>query len=276
MRRGKLRVRRGTVSDAADLELEPQPLTEWVSQARSGLRRHVEELVSALATSELLVPLARDMPDAPEGQRMEFDGSLTLVPHLLTDAEGQNFATLFTTPEPLEPIVTALHWKTDDAELKVCALPAKLALEMALTIIDQNGVAGLVIDAGAPSELCLNRAELASILVGRAVPLLAYVGDIPEDEPHKTLIAEGGAPPPPELVTALGHFCDETPGVIGYRLRRTFNPDRDLEPHLTLTLAVTNKVNRRYLFDCVTQAIDGTLPPPGYLDVLFEEVDDEK
>jgi hypothetical protein len=251
-------------------------LTERVSQARSGLRRHVEALVSALATSELLVPLARDVPDAPEGQRVQFDGSLTLVPHLLTDADGQHFAALFTTPEPLEPIVTALAWKTDDGELKVCSLPAKLALEMALTVIDRNNVVGLVIDAGAPSELCLNRGELASILVGRAVPLLAYVGDIPEDEPHKTLITEDGEPPAPELVAALLSFCESTPGVIGYRLRRTFNPDRDLEPHLTLTLAVTSKVNRRYLFDCVTQAVDGSVPPPGYLDVLFEEVDDEK
>lgn len=232
--------------------------------------------MTALATGELLVPLARDMPDAPEGQRIEFDGSLTLVPHLLTDAEGGHFAALFTTPEPLEPIVRALSWKTDGGELKVCALPARLAFEMALTIIDRNDVVGLVIDAGAPSELCLNRNELASILAGRALPLLAYVGDIPEDEPHKTLVAEDGAPPPAELVAALVNFCKSTPGVIGYRLRRTFNPDRDLEPHLSVTLAVTNKVNRRYLFDCVTQAIEGTVPAPGYLDVLFEEVDEEK
>jgi hypothetical protein len=250
-------------------------LTERVSEARSGLRRHVEALVSALATSELLVPLARDMPDAPEGQRVEFDGALTLVPHLLTDAEGQHFAALFTTPEPLDPIVEALAWKTDDAELKVCSLPAKLALEMALSIIDRNDVLGLVIDAGAPSELCLNRQELASILAGRAMPLLAYVGDIPEEEPHKTLVAEGGEPPPAELVEALVTFCKSTPGVIGYRLRRTFNPDRDIEPHLTLTLAVTDKVDRRYIFQCVTQTIEGTVPPPGYLDVLFEEVDEQ-
>jgi hypothetical protein len=264
------------VSDAADLEPELQPLTPWVIEARSGLRRHVQALMSALATSELLVPLARDMPDAPEGKRIEFDGSLTLVPHLLKDADGHDFAVLFTTPEPLDPIVDALFWKTDGEALKVCALPARLAFEMALEIIDRNNVVGLVIDPGAPSELCLNRQELASMLVGRALPLLAYVGDIPEDERGATLIAEGGEPPPVELVDALVLFCKSTPGVIGYRLQRTFNSDRDLEPHFTVTLAVTSKVNRHYVFQSVTQTIEGTVPPPGYLDVLFEEVAEEK
>lgn len=225
--------------------------------------------MTALATGELLVPLARDMPDAPEGERVEFEGSLTLVPHLLRDADGQDFAALFTTPEPLDPIVEALGWQTDGAPLKVCALPARLAFEMALEVIDRNSVVGLVIDPGAESELCLNRQELASMLVGRALPLLAYVGDIPEEQ-DATLVADG-EPPPPELVQALAAFCESTPGVLGYRLRRTFNPDRDLEPHLTVTLAVTKNVERRYLFSCVTQAIEGTVPPPGYIDVLFEE-----
>lgn len=263
------------MSDAPDLEQEPQPLTPWVLEARSGLKRHVQELMTALATGELLVPLARDMPDAPEGERVEFEGSLTLVPHLLRDADGQVFAVLFTTPEPLDPIVEALQWQTDGAPLKVCSLPARLAFEMALEVIDRNDVVGLVIDPGAPSELCLNRHELASMLVGRALPLLAYVGDIPDEEKGATLVAEG-EPPPQELVDALVAFCKSTPGVLGYRLQRTFNSDRDLEPHLTVTLSVTSQVERRYLFSCVTQAIDGTVPPPGYIDVLFEEVAEEK
>lgn len=227
--------------------------------------------MAAFEQGELLVPLARDLPDAPEGERIELDGELTIVPHLLPDAEGQLFAALFTHSDPLEPIVPALGWTTGDEPLKVCAFPARIALDMALEVIDEVRVLGLVIDAGADSELCLTRAELASILAGRALPLMAYVGNIPEEERARTLLAEDGDPPPAELLSALTAWAESTKGALSHRLDRTFNPDRDLEPHLTLTLGVAPDADRSELFQSVTQALEGKLPPPGYLDVLFEE-----
>lgn len=227
--------------------------------------------MAAFEQAELLVPLARDVPNAPEGERIELDGELTIVPHLLPDAEGQLFAALFTHSDPLEPIVPALDWKTGDEPLKVCAFPARIALDMALEVIDEVRVLGLVIDAGADSELCLTRTELASILAGRALPLMAYVGDIPEEERARTLLAEPGEPPPAELVHALTSWAASTPNALSHRLDRTFNPDRDLEPHLTLTLRVAPEADRAKLFESVTLALEGKLPPPGYLDVLFEE-----
>jgi len=259
------------VSDAAESPLEPVPLTREFARARSGLRRDVEALMAAFDEAELLVPLARDVPNAPEGERIELDGELTIVPHLLPDAEGQLFAALFTHSDPLEPIVSALEWTTGDEPLKVCAFPARIALDMALEVIDEERVLGLVIDAGAESELCLTRAELASILAGRALPLMAYVGNIPEEEKARTLLAEAGEPPPAELLQALLSWAEKTPAALSHRLDRTFNPDRDLEPHLTLTLRVAPGANRSELFSEVTQALEGKLPPPGYLDVLFEE-----
>lgn len=259
------------MSDAAESPLEPVPLTRELVRARSGLRRDVEALMAAFDEAELLVPLAKDVPNAPEGERIELDGELTIVPHLLPDAEGQLFAALFTHSDPLEPIVPALEWTTGDEPLKVCAFPARIALDMALEVIDEERVLGLVIDAGAESELCLTRAELASILAGRALPLMAYVGNIPEEEKARTLLAEAGEPPPAELLQALASWAEKTPAALSHRLDRTFNPDRDLEPHLTLTLRVAQGANRSELFSAVTQALEGKLPPPGYLDVLFEE-----
>jgi hypothetical protein len=259
------------VSDAAESSAEPVPLTLELARARSGLRRDVEALMAAFEQAELLVPLARDLPNAPEGERIELDGELTIVPHLLPDAEGQLFAALFTHSEPLEPIVPALDWTTGDEPLKVCAFPARIALEMALEVIDEVRVLGLVIDAGADSELCLTRAELASILAGRALPLMAYVGDIPEEERARTLLAEDGDPPPAALLAALQGWAENTPAALWHRLARTFNPDRDLEPHLTLTLGVAPGADRAKLFEGVTLTLEGKLPPPGYLDVLFEE-----
>ncbi len=256
------------MSDSPDPTETSSLLTLRVTEAQSGLRRHVEALIAALPEGELLVPLARDIPEAPEGERVEFDGELTLVPHLLPDAEGNLFSALFTQPEPLDPIVAALEWTTDGEPLKVCAFPARIALEMALNVIDEQNVRGLVIDAGSDSELCLTRTELSNILAGHAIPLIGYVGDIPDDGQARTLIAETG-PLPDALLERLASWASSAPQVRAHRLERTFNADRDLEPHLSLTLEVGPDADRHQLFQGVTQALEGSLPPPGYLDVLF-------
>jgi hypothetical protein len=250
-------------------ELEPS-LTHAVERARSGLRRDVALLLDALDGEELLVPISKTPPDVPDGEEVELKDELTLSPHLLPDSEGDPFVALFTHMEPLDPIVSALGWTTDGGDLKVCGLPARLGLEMALKVLDDQRVRGLVIDPGAPSELGLTRNELASLLAGRPIPLVAYVEHIPRDDSERTLVAESGEPFPPDLIAALEGWVNGVDAVTGYKLERTFNPDRDLEPHLTLTLQVNAEADRHDLFKGVTQAISGQLPPPGYLDVLFE------
>src|SRR6187402_3592884 len=75
-------------SDAAD----PNDLTAVVEAARRGLRRDVSRLVDALDGAELLIPLARDIDAAPEGERIEIEGELKLRPHLLVDPEGRHYA----------------------------------------------------------------------------------------------------------------------------------------------------------------------------------------
>jgi hypothetical protein len=103
------------------------------------------------------------------------------------------------------------------------------------------------------------------------VPLVAYVANIPRDERDRTLVAETSEPAPAALLAALSSFLEATREVSDHRLDRTFNPDRDLEPHLTLRLYVQPGSDRAKLFHEVTRALDGTVPPPGYLDVLFDE-----
>ena len=62
----------------------------------------------------------------------------------------------------------------------------------------------------------------------------------------------------------------------GYALLRTFNAERDLEPHPTLKLAT--KATEGELSGIANQMIEAIgkhLPPPGYIDIVFERIDDD-
>jgi len=256
----------------ADDAAEPrQELTELVKQARRGLRRDVRSLEAGLDGGELFVALRQHVEGAPEGEAMALDRELEIVPHLLADEEGHGYAALFTSPELAEPIAEALGWTTDGRELSVCSLPARVALELALGVIDDKSVLGLVIDAGQESELMLRRTELASIVAGQALPLVGYLTDLPPLEDEQVLLAEPSDPPPPALVSALERFLAEHPEVTSHRLERTFNPERDLEPHLTLRLTAPESADPRALAQQAIEAVGELVPPPGYLDILFDD-----
>jgi hypothetical protein len=244
-------------------------LTALVTQARRGLRRDVAALESAFDDAELFVPLRHDIEGAPEGEAVALDRELEILPHLLRDETGRGYAALFTRPELVEALASELGWRTDDHELSVCALPARIACELALGVIDEESVFGLVLDAGQPSELMLRRSELASIVAGTPVPLVGYLGDLPPLDDEQILLAEPSDPPPPAFVSALERCLAETPEISGYQLARTFNPERDLEPHLTLRLEAGETADRRALAERVIGAVGELVPPPGYIDIVF-------
>jgi len=246
-------------------------LTELVTRARRGLRRDVAAFEAALDAGELFVPLRTHVDGAPEGEAVALDHELEIVPHFLSDDEGRGFAALFTRPELVEGIATELGWRTDDHELSVCSLPARVACELALGVIDEQAVFGLVLDAGQPSELLLRRAELASIVAGTPVPLVGYLGDLPPLEGEEVLLAEPSDPPPPAFTHALERCLAELPEIKGHRLARTFNRERDLEPHLTLRLVTDPSADRRALAERVIGAVGELVPPPGYIDILFDD-----
>ncbi|HEY3500686.1 MAG TPA: SseB family protein [Polyangiaceae bacterium] len=256
---------------AAGSESTSQPdLTALVLGARRGLRRDVAALEAALDEASLLIPLAQGIDHVPEGEDVALEGGLEIFPHYIVDPEGLRFAALFTQPALLEPIAQALKWTTDGGELGVCALPARIACELALGTIDEKEIQGLVIDPGAESELMLRRSELASIVAGHALPLVGYLHDLPPLDDEKVLVAEN-EPPPAAFLAALEACLAGLPAVTAHRLERTFNPERDLEPHLTLRLSTDGSKDRRALAHVVIQAVGELVPPPGYIDVLFDD-----
>ncbi|HTA94311.1 MAG TPA: SseB family protein [Polyangiaceae bacterium] len=254
-----------------------QDLTPFVKSAQRGLRRDVQALLDKLPHGELFIPLARNIEGAADGQRLDIDGGeVKLVPHMLLDEDGNHYAALFTHPELIGPMERQLGWKTDDGALKFCTVPALFALDMALEVVDDEHVLGLVLNAGSEFELALRREELASITNGKAIPLVGYVAQLEPDENEQTLIAEGGEPPSPALTAAIEGCLLALPMVEGYALLRTFNAERDLEPHPTLKLAT--RAEESELPGIARQMIDAIgkhLPPPGYIDIVFERIDDD-
>jgi len=250
---------------------EVPPLTALVEQARRGLRRDVAALEAGLDDAELYVALQHHVEGAPEGEAVALDRELEIVPHLLRDEEGRGYAALFSNPELVERIAESLGWQTDGRELSVCSLPGRVACELSLGVIDEQSVFGLVIDPGHRSELFLQRSELASVVAGQPVPLVGYLQDLPPLADEQVLLAEPSDPPPPAFVTALEACLAELPAITGHRLERTFNPERDLEPHLTLRLEAAGDVDRRALAERVIESVGELVPPPGYIDILFAD-----
>jgi SseB protein N-terminal domain len=250
---------------------EPNDLTGLVQAARQGLRSNVRALMSALDTAELLIPLAQEIAGAPEGERIEPETELRIIPHLLEDADGSHFAALFTRAELLAELAQKLGWTTGEDELKFCTISARVALDMALEIIDDRQILGLILNPGSESELLLRREELASLSAGHAIPLVGYVQGVADGDDPQTLVAEPGEPPPAELTQALESCLSSIPEVSAYALSRTFNPERDLEPHATLRLATSaEEAALQAIANRVIAAIGEHVPPPGYVDIVFD------
>lgn len=258
----------GPVTEASDDE-PSSTLTPLVEKARRGLRRDVAALEAELDAHELFVALQSHVAGAPEGEVVALDRELEIVPHLLRDEEGRGYAALFTSPELVEKVATSLGWQTDGRELSVCSLPGRVACELALGVIDEASVFGLLIDPAHPSELFLRRAELASVVAGQPIPLVGYLADLPPLDDEEVLLAEPSDPPPPEFVAALEACLAELPVVTRHSLKRTFNPERDLEPHLTLELGTRAAADHRAIAEAVIARVGDLVPPPGYIDILF-------
>jgi hypothetical protein len=250
---------------------DPNDLTIAVETARRGFRRDVDVLVRMLDAGTIFIPLLHSVPDVEHGEELEVDEGFRLSPQMLVDEDGKLYCALFTRADLLEPLVDQLGWDTDGEALEYATVPARVALEMALEVVDEEHVLGVVLNPLDESELMLRRTELASILAGTAVPLVGYVNTIPEQEFEETLIAEPDAPPPAELVAAIEGCLAKMEGVTGYTLKSTFNAERDVEPHPTLHV-ITTRPESEFgdLAKQLIEAVKDSLPPPGYIDVIFE------
>ena len=261
-----------------------EDLTPLVERARRGLRSDVASLAQALPEGGLLVPLARAIADVPLGEAIAPEqGEVSLSPQLLPDQEGSYFVPLFTDPDILLTVGKYLSWKTAETsavpeeaepqgELQFCTLPALAALDLALQLIDNEEIHGLVINPSSEHELLLQRHEVGALSQGQGIPLVGYVTEIPVGPEEERLISEPDTPLSAKLLGAIQSCIEQIPSVEDHRIEQSFNRERDLEPHLTLTLScqAPETVDRQKLNNLLKTHLDGKLPPPGYIDVLFE------
>lgn len=257
-------------AESSTAPVDPGAVSAAVARARRGLRSDVQVLVDVLARAELLVPLRKRPAGVELGEPQQVGEELRLEPHLLADGQGRGYCALFSAQGSIEAAARAVGWTTDGGDFEFCALPAPVALDLALEMLDEPAIAGLVLDAVSEHELMLRRDEVATIAKGRALPLVGYVSEIPPQADEQTLVAELEGPPPAELVEALDACLGSRVGV-GYRLIETFNAERDTEPHLTLELRLAEQgCDRAALEREIGAAIEGKVPPPGYLDIILQ------
>lgn len=230
-------------------------------------------LVSALSAAHVYIPLAEDLPDTPEGQQIDFDGDLTFRPHMILGEDEAIFAVAYSKPDLVDSMQKSLGWSTSDAELKFICVPAAVALDLAQVTIDGEQVTGLVFNPGTESELVLRRDEVASLAQGTALPLVGYVSEIQPDEEGGAKVVEGARPPPEALLEALGRAQEDQADLVGFSVATTFDPERDREPHLTITLTVIGRhdLNRGALAEAVMDEVAPHLPAPGYADIVFRD-----
>jgi hypothetical protein len=138
-------------------------------------------------------------------------------------------------------------------------------------LVDGKTVLGAVVNPSDECELLLQRHELGALCQGQALPLVGYVADIPHDPNEKVLVAELEHAPAKDFTDAIEFCIADHPGIVGYRVEQTFNAERDLEPHPTLTLELDEKVNveRGKISSALFEVLEGKIPAPGYIDVMF-------
>lgn len=245
--------------------LAREAFTRTVREAQTGLRSDVQKLIDAIATGRLLVPLARKLTSIPTGQVTQVDRAVDITPHLLPNKLGQLFIPLFSYEAPLDRLMPSLNWTTDGGRLEICRLPAKAALELAYRAIDERRIAAAVIDVGVPSELQLTRAEIRGILDERAIPLVNYA---------KATLTDVLSPEQPSdgVRELVGKTAASYKVVTDHRLERLFDPERELEPRLVLTLRVaTAPEHRQELANAIGSAIIDALPAFAKIQLRFED-----
>jgi len=252
---------------------EPVDLGPVLLGARLGLRSEVQKLVDALPQAVVYIPLAEDLPDAPEGEQIELTGDLTFRPHMILNSDHSIFAVAYSEPELVDPMQEALGWNTDGGDLKFICVPTHVLFDLINVEIDGEELSGMVFNPGTDQELVLQRDEAASLAQGVAIPLVGYVADLPPGAEEETEIVQGAEPPPQELLDALARAVDKVEDLTATDVQTTFNAERDREPHLTITLTVIGRdgLDRQKLADDTMEEAAPHLPPPGYADLVFRD-----
>jgi hypothetical protein len=242
--------------------------TALIARMRRGLRRDVQEFVNQIDSVALHVALSRPIPDVAIGTRQQLGDEITLAPHLLMLNDAWVVA-LFSDKDQVETVGQYMNWTTGDASLDICTLPARVGFELALQLIDEKNVIGLVLNPGDETEVFLSRAEAASIAAGKAIPLVGYVQEIDSHDGPPPLVAELDEPLSNDLLQPIDAWIARCQ-FGGYKLQQTFDADRDLEPHLTLRVHANGKSVDPSVVAPLLAELEGKIPAPGYIDVVFD------
>src|SRR5690606_13027492 len=199
--------------------------------ARSGLRSDVLVLVEAREHCHVYIPLSEDLPDTPDGERIEMEEELTFRPHLILNQDESIFAVAYSDPQLVDAMQSALGWTTSEGELKFVCVPTQVALGLGQAEIEGEVISGLVFNPGTDQELILQHDEVASIAQGTAIPLVGYVSSMSDSTEEETQVLEGAPPPPDALLNALEAAKTRHPDLMDVQVQTTFNPERDREPH---------------------------------------------
>jgi hypothetical protein len=108
-------------------------------------------------------------------------------------------------------------------------------------------------------------------VAGQPLPLVGYVRELPPLDVEKVLVAEERASVPEAFRDALERCLASLSSVRAHTVSRTMNPERDLEPHLTLSLHAEPDADKGDITRAVIEAIGELVPPPGYIDIVFAE-----
>jgi hypothetical protein len=239
--------------------------------ARRGLRSATRELAESLARGTLLCPLLEPLPV------QEAEPEVTLAPRLVRTDTGEPVLALFTDPTRLRAFASRLGWATDGDELPYCKLSGHPAFDLATALVNDGVCEALVINPSQHDELVLRAREIAALRQGQPVPLVGYVQQLDEHDAEHTLVSELDEAASAGLRRALDELVRTSPGLAGYRLEQTFNRERDWEPHPTVTLLTlqARSAEDSWLHGELRRIVVRELPPPGYLDVVFEPIADE-
>ena len=125
------------------------------------------------------------------------------------------------------------------------------------------------------TELVLHHDELGHLTQGQAIPFVAYVegaeSEDGESGGESEDVADGDLPA--DFKAALDACVAKAEQVTGYSVRRTFDPERDREPHLALRFVLSAPCeDYEDLRNIIVGTLEGTVPPPGYVDILFAPV----
>jgi hypothetical protein len=246
-------------------------IEEALVRAQSGYRGDIAALARVLVETDLFAALAEDSESNDDPRILEAGAQLKLH-HVVDDAMGTKWTAIFSSAEALGKAGFQFDWGTNGGPLQfVEANGAEFIQSVLAPSLESGSTSGIIFDVGQESELAMTSAEMLSLMRGEPIPLVSYASRRPATGTEQIHVGEPAVPPPAALTAAIARVLDRVKEVKSYRLIQVFIPERDVMSHLMLDIVGDlPESQQREISAQIGTATEGTrLPPPGYLDVVF-------